>query len=140
MSREAALRIYTESVNKEDTLFTFIPSLPGKLQVMSEHLNDPITGDQANALNDVLYRRTRFVDMIAWLQDEPVAWHGYFAREKFRAEEADRKLAEYLKQQDEDWEKGIGKFASTLSPEEDARRMAEAKSPLPHQIHPNRIS
>jgi hypothetical protein len=32
---------------------------------------------------------------------------GYFIREKFRSEEADRQLAEYLKQQDEDWAKGI---------------------------------
>jgi hypothetical protein len=29
LPREEALRVYTESMNKEDTLFTFILSLPG---------------------------------------------------------------------------------------------------------------
>src|SRR5207248_2647042 len=61
----------------------------------------------ANALNDVLYRRRRFRDMIAWLQDEPVSWDGYFVREKFRAEEADRQLLEDLRREEEDRANGI---------------------------------
>jgi hypothetical protein len=107
LPREEALRIYTATVNHPDTLFSFNESLPAKLDQMRALLHDPISVDEANALNDVLYRRRRYVDMIAWLQDDPIAWDGYFIREKFRAEEADRQLAEYLKRQDEDWAKGI---------------------------------
>jgi hypothetical protein len=94
--REDALRIYTETVNKPDTLFSYNPSLPAKLDLMRELLHDPITMDEAYALNDVLYRRRWFTDMIAWLKDEPVSWDGYFAREKFRTALADRHLREYL--------------------------------------------
>jgi hypothetical protein len=83
-------------VNKPDTLFSYNPSLPAKLDLMRGLLDDPITVDEAYALNDVLHRRRRFTDMIAWLQDEPVSWDGYFAREKFRTALADRHLREYL--------------------------------------------
>lgn len=80
LQREDALRIYTAAVNKEDTLFSFNETLPAKLDQMRALLHDSITADEAYALNDVLYRRRRFIDMIAWQQDEPIAWDGYFAR------------------------------------------------------------
>src|SRR3954469_21308424 len=81
--------------------------MSAQLDQMRALLFDAITIDDVNALNDVLYRRRRYTDMISWLQDDPIAWDGYFIREKFRAEEADRQLEEYLKQEDEDWANGI---------------------------------
>jgi hypothetical protein len=136
LPRDEALRIYAASVNKDDTLFTFLPTLPAKLAQMRELLHDPITVDETCALNDVLYRRRKYVDMIAWLQDEPVTWDGYFVRERFRAEEADRKLTKYLQREDEDRKKGIGKYASKLSPEKNARQIARAKSHYLRFAHP----
>jgi hypothetical protein len=130
LAREEALRIYTASVNQPDTLFSFNETLPAKLDQMRALLHDPITVDEANALNDVLYRRRRFPDMIAWLQDDPIAWDGYFIREKFRAEEADRQLTEYLKQQDEDWAKGVN-FTGWPSGEESASSLTEIFGPPP---------
>jgi hypothetical protein len=130
LPREEALRIYTASVNQPDTLFSFNESLPAKLFQMRALLHDPIDVEEANALNDVLYRRRRYVDMIAWLQDDPIAWDGYFIREKFRAEEADRQLTEYFKQQDEDWAKG-GNFTRWPSGEESAVSLTEIFGPPP---------
>jgi hypothetical protein len=54
LPREEALRIYTASVNQPDTLFSFNESLPAKLDRMRALLHDPISVDEANALNDVL--------------------------------------------------------------------------------------
>jgi hypothetical protein len=65
LPREDALRIYTESVNKPDTLFGYNPSLPAKLDLMRGLLHDPITGDEAYALNDVIYRRRRFTGAVS---------------------------------------------------------------------------
>lgn len=124
LPREAALRIFTASVNQPDTLFSIDALLPEKLSQMRELLHDPITADEADALTDVLYKRKRFTDMIAWLRDEPVAWDGYFLRENFRAGKTDRRLAEYLKQQDEEWTRGIGKYLAKVSPEEVASAKA----------------
>jgi hypothetical protein len=127
LPRDEALRIYAASVNKEDTLFTFIPTLPAKLAQMRELLHDPITVDEAYALSDVLYRRQKFTDMIAWLQDEPIAWDGYFARQRFRAEQADRQLLEDLRREEEERDNGITACDSGLSPERSAELAADAK-------------
>lgn len=70
---------------------------------MREHLHDPITADEAAAINDVLFRRRRWVDMMAWLHEPDVSWENHFVREKFRAEEADRRLREYLILEDKKW-------------------------------------
>jgi hypothetical protein len=102
MEREDALRIYAASVNQEDSLFTYLPSLPEKLNQMRGLLHDPISADEAYALNDVIYRRRRYCDMIAWLQDDPISWDGHFVREVFRAEESDRQLIEQWRKEDED--------------------------------------
>ena len=65
-------------------------------------LHDPITGDEAYALNDVVHRRHKYCDMIAWLSNEPVSWNGYFMREAFREEEADRLNTEYWRKKSEE--------------------------------------
>src|SRR5579862_4330583 len=44
--REDALRIYTATVNQEDTLFSFNETLPPKLDQMRALLHDPITADE----------------------------------------------------------------------------------------------
>jgi hypothetical protein len=116
--RQEALRIYQATLNQPDTLFAIDDLLPQRLKQMRERLHDPITADEACALNDVLYRRRTFTDMIAWLRDEPVSWDGFAAREKFRDEEDDRQLEEYLKQQDELWAKGLVRTGPKLSQEE----------------------
>jgi hypothetical protein len=118
LSREAALRIFTATVNQPDTLFSIDTLLPEKLNQMRELLHDPISADEADALVDVLYKRKKFTDMIGWLRDEPVAWDGYFLREKIPGRGGRPRLAAYLKQQDEDWARGIGKYAAKVSPEE----------------------
>ena len=145
MSREEALRTYAESVNGENTLFIFLPTLPGKLEQMRTLLHDPITGDEAVALDDVVHRRRRYADMIAWLQDEPVSWAGYFAREEFRAEEADRQLMEQWRTEAEGRAKGIEPQRVKLwdiSPDQDSlaemreKFLADAKAEYLKFAHP----
>jgi hypothetical protein len=62
--------------------------------------------------------------MRAWLQESGVSWQNHFVREVLRAEEADRRLQEYLRLEDERWEangfwlpSNFG-FTPDLSPEE----------------------
>jgi len=106
IGREIALGLYAETVNQEDTLFSDDGVLPGRLQELRLHLHGVITSDEALALNDVLYRRRRWEDMLAWLREPSVSWEKHFVREAIRAEEADRLLNEYLRGQDEKWANG----------------------------------
>jgi hypothetical protein len=96
LQRQEAIRRYEASLNTPDTLFAINELLPARLDQLRTRLPDPITGDQATALNDVLYRRQPWTDLIAWLQDERLAWQNHKAREAFRADEDDRSLRERL--------------------------------------------
>ncbi len=107
LPREIAVQVYRDTVNQPDTLFSLDSALPGRLQLLREHLHDPISGDEALAINDVLFRRRRWADMLAWLQEPDVPWEGHFAREAIRAEEADRRLRAYLAVEDANWAKGV---------------------------------
>lgn len=106
MPREDALLAYAANVNQPGMLFSLDSALPGRLEQMREHLHDPVAADEALALNDVLHRRRRWVDMMAWLHEPTVPWEEHFIREADRAREADRKLKEYLRRQDEKWASG----------------------------------
>jgi len=106
MPREDALLAYAATVNQPGMLFSLDTALPGRLQQMREHLHDPITADEALALNDILYQRRRWVDMMAWLHEPTVSWKEHFTRETYRPKEADRQLNEYLRGQDEKWASG----------------------------------
>ena len=55
LSRDEALRIYAAPVNQEDTPSADLPSLAESLEQMRAVLSDPITSDEADALNHVLY-------------------------------------------------------------------------------------
>jgi hypothetical protein len=141
LPREEALRLYESSVNQADTLFAYLPSLPMKLDLMRALLHDPISADEAYALNDVLYRRLRFTDMVAWLKDEPISWDGYFVREEFRAEEADRQLIEEWRQEAEDRANGIESqreklWDMSLPPEVLAEINANSKAGYLPRAHP----
>jgi hypothetical protein len=138
-------------VNREDTLFAYLPHLPEKLEQMRGLLHDPITADEAQALDDVLYRRHRYADLIAWLGDEPVSWPGYFVREEFRAVEHDRQLLAEWKKEDEDRANGIEPPMSEMAalwaavlpppdPEEIAERNPVAKAQAMEEYLPRASS
>ena len=87
--------------------------------------------------------------MMAWLHEPDVSWENHFVREKFRAEEADRRLREYLILEDKKWaangfrHAGDFTFDSRLSAEklaeQETKWMEDAKiyyldraKPCPH--------
>jgi hypothetical protein len=134
MPREKAIRTYAVSLNRWDTAFANLASLPEKLDLMRRLLHDPITSDEAFALTDIVYRRRDYEDMAAWLQDEPISWDGHFARQEYRAEEAYLKHLEVLRKEAEDEANGIVRHDpdSPFSPEQTAifkeQRFASAKA------------
>jgi hypothetical protein len=131
MQREDALRALRECVNQPGTIFSTDFWLLPKLERLRQLLHEPITGDEAAAIVDVLYQRREMRSLIEWLEDEPVSWRGHFIRAAFRAEEVQRQRQEELRKLDEEWEKGITPLNSPdvgpgmPDPEEEARRRAE---------------
>ena len=105
--RERALQAYAATVNQPGMLFSIDSLLPGRFQQMRELLHEPITADEAMALNDVLHRRRRWADLIAWLQEPTVSWPNHFVRQAFRAAEEERRLKEYYRTEAGKWLEGI---------------------------------
>lgn len=63
----------------------------------------------------MLCRRREWTVLAAWLKEQTVSWNNYLVGEALRAEEDDRRLAEYLQGEDEKWFKGIPTPASLLA-------------------------
>jgi hypothetical protein len=106
LQREEALRIYQSSVR--DPVIVFYPDeLPKRLAHMREYLHDPVTEDEAVALNDVIRRRRTWSVLMPWLKEQAVSWKDHCESDAFRTDEADRLLAEYLHDEDEKWAKGL---------------------------------
>src|SRR5580704_17967595 len=97
---------------------------------LGERLHDPVTADEAAALNDVLCLRREWAVLMAWLKEPPVSWNNYLVSEALRAAEDDRRLDEYLRGEDQKWFKGIPTPAAFLAldcgltPEELVERQA----------------
>src|SRR5271163_1243143 len=74
------LQAFHESVNQPVTMFSRDHWLLPKFDILRRLLNDPVTGDQAAALLDVLYKRRWMCDLIEWLEQAPeVFWADFFA-------------------------------------------------------------
>jgi hypothetical protein len=75
-----ALQVFHQSVNQPGTIFSRDHWLLPKFERLRRLLNDPVTGDQAAALLDVLYQRRWMCDLIEWLKEAPeVSWADFFA-------------------------------------------------------------
>ena len=95
MAREDVVRAVHECVNQPDTMFSTDHWLLPKLDRLRLLLHDPITGDEASALLDVLYKRHYMRDLLEWLARRTEPWSGFFAdREQRNAA---------LLQTDEEW-------------------------------------
>lgn len=127
LSREEALQTYAATVNQPGMLFSIDGLLPGRLKQLRELLHDPVTEDEAMALNDVLHRRRRWTDMIAWLKEPTVSWPNHFVRQAFRAEEEERRLKEYYRAEAEKWLNGIESPAAAMTHAAIAERNLESE-------------
>jgi len=96
MAREDVVRTFQERVNQSDTMFSTDHWLLPKLERLRLLLQDPITGDEASALLDVLYKRHFMRDPLEWLARRTEPWSRFFAdREQRHAA---------LRQSEEEWQ------------------------------------
>ena len=59
-----ALRAFSDSVNRPDTMFSTECWLLPRLERLKKLLHDPITADEAAALLDVLHEQRRMKDIL----------------------------------------------------------------------------
>jgi broad specificity phosphatase PhoE len=78
MTRQEALLSFQSSVNRSDTIFSTDHWLFPKLAELAALLKDPISADQAHALDDVLRGRHFMKELINWLKLSRVPWVDYF--------------------------------------------------------------
>src|SRR5438105_10318945 len=84
MAREDVVRAFHECVNQPDTMFSTDHWLLPKLDRLRMLLHDPITGDEASALLDVLYKRHYMRDLLEWLVRKSEAWSRFFSEREQR--------------------------------------------------------
>src|SRR5579862_873586 len=95
-SRNDALDRFRANVNLSDTIFSRDHWLIPKLEQLKDLLSDPLTQDQAAALDDVLHQRQEMRILIDWIESAPtMPWRDFPAfRDQREKEDAWR---EWLK-------------------------------------------
>jgi hypothetical protein len=96
MRVEHALEEFRAQVNRPETMFSTDHWLLPKLERLQTLLTDPITADEAKALDDVLHGRYWMADLFEWLGSPPMPWVDFFAyreemkpiKEQLRREQA----------------------------------------------------
>lgn len=78
MSRQKALQNFRSNVNCANTIFSTDHWLEPNLAALGKLLSDPISTDQAQALDDVLRGRHFMKDILDWLKSPHVPWADYF--------------------------------------------------------------
>lgn len=78
MPLREALLSFKSNVNCTDTIFSTDHWLQPKLAELATILSDPISEDQAKALDDVLHGRHFVKDIIDWLRTSHLPWADYF--------------------------------------------------------------
>jgi hypothetical protein len=78
MRVEHALQQFRAQVNRPETIFSTDHWLLAKFEQLQTLLTDPITADQAQALEDVLYGRHWMRDLFEWLRSPPMPWVDFF--------------------------------------------------------------
>ena len=74
MAVESALGCFRHCVNRPETIFSTDHWLEPRLSKFRPLLTDPITSEQALALEDVLLGRHFMKDLIQWLQAPAMSW------------------------------------------------------------------
>ena len=89
-----ALTVFRESVNQLGPPRALSQCLDLNLDHIQQLLSEPITQEEAQALLDVLCKRSWMEELLRWLSDRPVTWEDFPTYEANRREEAKRKWAE----------------------------------------------
>jgi hypothetical protein len=90
MRVESALEEFRDQISRRETISSTEKRAVRKLLLrLQPLLADPITADQAQALDDALHGRHRTEDLIEWLQSPPMPW-GHFPAYQREQEEVKR--------------------------------------------------
>lgn len=93
MQVESAIQEFRDRVSRRETISSWERREIRKLLLRVQPLlADPITADQAQALDDALHGRHRIEDLIEWLRSPPMPW-SHFPAHKREQEEAEREQA-----------------------------------------------
>ncbi len=84
--RERAIISFLTACNKPDTLWITDRWIAPRLDARRSLLSDPVTNEQAEALEDALYKRAQLDEVIEWLKTVLMPWPE-FLRNKRQAEE-----------------------------------------------------
>jgi hypothetical protein len=90
ISAEKAIELLIGACNKPDTMFVTERWIKPRLGELSAHLSNPITTDQAQALQDVVLQRCPFKDVLGWLRSEGISWKDYQVRNQMFEADAER--------------------------------------------------
>jgi hypothetical protein len=102
-------------------------------------LHDPITGDEAQALLDVLSGTRRIQDLLEWLEGEPTAWLEFLVNRETKGLEAARSRKAGARRPGEEWpavERIDELFDVTPGGEREPRSFVEAKKQFLGQAKP----
>jgi hypothetical protein len=85
LSVHECLQEFLSLCNTPDTLFITERWIAPRLDALRSLLSDPVTEDQAEALNDALYKRAQLDEVIEWLRTGLMYWTD-FLKNKRQAE------------------------------------------------------
>lgn len=80
MPREVAVRNFHLHVNEPNTIFSTDHWLAPKLAELRLLLSDPISTNQAQALDDVLHRRHLMRELLGWLESPSIEWNDFLVQ------------------------------------------------------------
>ena len=70
ISSEKAIEILLSACNKPDTMFVTEQWIKPRLEELRANLSNPISSDQAQALQDTILQRCPFKDVLGWLRGD----------------------------------------------------------------------
>jgi hypothetical protein len=149
ISVEKAVELLLSACNKPDTMFVTERWIRPRLEELRTHLTNPITSDQAQALQDAILQRCPFKDVLGWLRGEAISWKDYQVRKKVLQAEARRARDKEVRKRWEntDWEK-IARLQAAgvhvlippqvfLGPNEEKETAVDAETDKPLHQHPD---
>src|SRR5215510_2267721 len=77
MPRHEALEAFVAACNRRDTLFITERWFAPRKEKLLALLSDPITADEANVLQQLLWQRIPFQVVFDWLAEKPLSWEEY---------------------------------------------------------------
>ena len=94
-SVDDVLTAFRGSVNQPGTIFSTEHWLAPRLDQLRHLLTNPITGEEAQALLDVLHQRHWMRDLLEWLDTRPASWAEFFTfRDNLKQEELGKRADE----------------------------------------------